>query len=63
MTNNKEDIEFLTVAQVSEKLQIHWQTVLNYIKNNQLNALKIGRGYRISKNDLIDFIKRKSTKN
>ena len=56
------EFEFLTVAQVSAKLQVHWQTVLNYIKSDQLNAIKIGNGYRIAKKDLLDFISRKSTK-
>ncbi len=56
------DLEFLTVAQVSAKLQVHWQTVLNYIKSGRLNAVKIGNGYRISKKDLLDFIDYHSTK-
>ena len=56
------DLEFLTVAQVSAKLQVHWQTVLNYIKSGRLNAVKIGNGYRIAKKDLLDFIDRNSTK-
>lgn len=60
MENN--ELEFLTVAQVSEKLQVHWQTVLNFIRRKELKALKIGNGYRIAKKDLVDFINSKSTK-
>lgn len=56
-----EEIEFLTVAQVSDKLQIHWQTTLNYIKSKKIRAIKIGNGYRISKSDLLDFINKQST--
>ena len=56
-----ENNEFLTVEQVAELLQIHWQTVLNYIKNGQLKAVKLGKGYRISKEELDIFIQKQST--
>lgn len=53
--------EFLTVEQVSELLQVHWQTVLNYIKNGNIEAIKLGKGYRISKNAINKFLKKNST--
>jgi len=56
MKNN----DFLTVEQVADKLQVHWQTVLNYIKNGKLEALKLGKGYRISQKALDKFIKENS---
>ncbi len=34
------DHEFLTVKQVSKILQVHWQTVLNYIKVGKLKAVR-----------------------
>lgn len=54
MNNN----EFLTVEQVAELLQVHWQTILNYIKNGKLKAVKLGKGYRISKDAFQHFIKK-----
>ena len=53
---------FWTIQQVAEILQIHWQTVLNYIKSGKLNAIKLGKGYRVSKKDLDGFIKNYKTK-
>ena len=53
---------FYTVEQVAELLQVHWQTVLNYIKGGKLEAVKLGRGYRISKEALDKFIKQNSSK-
>ena len=47
---------FLTVEEVATKLKIHWQTVLTYIKDGKLRALKLGRGYRIDPKDLEQFI-------
>ena len=57
MDNN----EFLTVEQVAELLQVHWQTILNYIKGDKLKAIKLGKGYRIEKHDLETFIKKNRT--
>jgi len=54
--------KFFTVEQVAKKLQIHWQTVLTYIKSGKLKALKLGRGYRIDPRDLENFIESNKTK-
>jgi excisionase family DNA binding protein len=55
--------KLFTVEEVSEKLQVHWQTVLNYIKSGELRAVRIGRGYRIDPEDLQSFIEARKTKN
>lgn len=52
--------EFLTVEQVAKLLQLHWQTVLNYIKKGRLNAVKLGKGYRIPKEAVNKFVKENS---
>lgn len=57
MQNNN----FYTVEQVAELLQIHWQTVLNYIKSGKIKALRLGKGYRVTKEDLDQFIKTNKT--
>jgi len=57
MKNNS----FLTVEQVAELLQVHWQTVLNYIKGGKLKAVKLGKGYRISKEAIDKFIEENSS--
>jgi len=56
-----ENNEFYTVEQIAELLKVHWQTVLNYIKNGKLKAVKLGKGYRIKKAELDNFIKKQST--
>jgi excisionase family DNA binding protein len=57
MNHSKQDIDFYTVKQVAKILQVHWQTILNYIKAGKLKAVKLGKGYRIPKEALNDFIK------
>jgi len=51
----------LTTEQVAEHLQVHWQTVLKYIKLKQLPAMKVGKGYRVSKHDLERFLEGRRT--
>jgi len=50
------EYKFYTVAEVAEILQVHWQSVLNYIKSGKLKAVKLGKGYRISDTALSKFI-------
>ena len=50
-------ITVYTVEQVAEILQVHWQTVLNYIKNGKIKAVRLGKGYRIQAEELNKFIK------
>jgi excisionase family DNA binding protein len=54
--------QYYTVEQVASLLQVHWQSVLNYIKRGDLEATKIGRGYRISPEALDTFLRQRSTK-
>lgn len=55
--------KFHTVQEVADILQIHWQSVLNYIKKDKLEAVKLGKGYRISETALQKFIADHSTRN
>lgn len=54
--------KFYTVQEVADLLQIHWQSVLTYIKSGKLEAVKLGRGYRISETALKQFIADHSTR-
>jgi excisionase family DNA binding protein len=52
---------YYTVEELAELLQVHWQTILNYIRSGELEAVKLGKGYRISKESFDAFIKNRST--
>jgi len=52
----KQSKSFYTVRQVADKLQLHWQTVLDYIRIGKLEAMKLGKGYRIPTESLEKFI-------
>jgi excisionase family DNA binding protein len=53
---------FYTVQEVADILQVHWQSVLTYIKSGKLQAVKLGKGYRISETALQRFIAAHSTR-
>ena len=51
----------LTVEEVAEELRVHPETVRQWIREGELDAFDTGRGYRISRKDLDDFIQRRKT--
>lgn len=54
--------KYYSVTEVAELLQVHWQSILTYIKNGELEAVKLGRGYRISDDAIQEFLKKRSTR-
>jgi len=53
--------QFLTPKEVAKDLQLNTLTVYGYIKRKMLMAVKIGRNYRITKEDLDKFIQSNKT--
>lgn len=47
---------FLTVEDVASSLRVTRQTVAKYIKDNELNAIRINKSYRITLGDFQSFI-------
>ncbi|WP_433021856.1 helix-turn-helix domain-containing protein [Kribbella sp. CA-294648] len=45
----------LSVEQVADQLGLHVRTVRNYIRDGKLDAVRIGKQYRISREDLEAF--------
>jgi excisionase family DNA binding protein len=54
--------EFLTPEEVADILRLNVMTVYGYIQKANLEAVRLGRNYRISRQDLASFIKSKRTK-
>ena len=59
-TNTKKQL--LTPKQVAEKLQIHYQKVLEFKVMGELKAYKIGGVYRIEPGELFEFLQKKKYK-
>lgn len=47
---------FFTPKEIAETLKVHHLTVLRWIKEGKIRAIKIGRGWRIKDEDLQKFI-------
>ena len=57
--NNK---QYLTTMQAARLLQVHWQTIHNYIKSGKLEAFKVGNGYRIPTASIESLIESRKTR-
>ncbi|OLT28137.1 MerR family transcriptional regulator [Nocardiopsis sp. CNR-923] len=44
-----------SVEQVAERLGLHVRTIRNYVRDGRLNAVRIGKQYRIAQSDLEAF--------
>lgn len=54
---------YLTVEQISEKLNMHPKTIQRYIREGKLRATKVGKGWRVHGHDLSAFLENTSTQN
>ena len=52
-----EDI-FLTPKEVAETLKVTPRTIQRFIENGELEAVKVGRQYRITENALTSYLER-----
>lgn len=48
--------KFFTPEEIASHLKVHLQTVLNYIKDGRLKAVKLEKGYRVSELDFKRFV-------
>lgn len=54
--------ELLTLKQVSEELQLHIETVRDYVRTKKLPAIKLSaREYRVRRSDLNTFLEERRT--
>ena len=53
--------KMLSVEDVAGELGVNPETVRVWIRSGELVAFSIGKGYRISRTDLDDFIRRRRT--
>lgn len=54
------DLELYTIEELTELLQVTQRTIYNWIKSGKLKAFKIGRGWRVKREDLDAFLNERS---
>jgi len=59
----KGNSNLLTPEQVARILQVHVLTIYSYIRRGKLDAIRLGRNYRITPKDLTRFIESNRTNN
>ncbi len=57
MYNSLEQQSFLTPQEVSELLRVSVYTVRRWIKDGDLPAYKVGRGWRISETEIDEWLR------
>ncbi len=53
-----ENKEFYRAEDLAKKLDVNIMTIYRYIKAGKLKAYKIGKEFRVDKNEFEDFLKR-----
>jgi excisionase family DNA binding protein len=54
-----EKIDWMSVEQVAQELNVHPDTIRLYIREGALPAVQLKRSYRINRKDLEDFLRRR----
>jgi excisionase family DNA binding protein len=52
---------WLTLEQIAEELQIHIETVRTWVRDKKLPAYKVGRVYRVKRDDFEKFLAERRT--
>jgi excisionase family DNA binding protein len=58
----KQQKEFYTAKELAEKLRVNIMTIYRYIKAGKLKAYKIGKEFRIDKEEFNKFLNKVETK-
>ena len=53
--------EYLTVEQIANELGLSEETVLRWIRRRELKAYKLGKTYRVTKEDYQEFLDQRYT--
>ena len=54
--------DFYTAQELADKLRVNVMTIYRYINAGKLNAYKLGKEFRIDKENYNNFLKQVSTK-
>jgi excisionase family DNA binding protein len=62
MTNQPfSEARFATVGEVAELLRVSRMTVYRLIKQGELPAIRVGRGYRVRESDIDEYLRARYT--
>ncbi|HMU35407.1 MAG TPA: helix-turn-helix domain-containing protein [Marmoricola sp.] len=50
------EVEFLTVAEVAQKMRVSKMTVYRLVHGGELPAVRVGRSFRVSEDDVNEYL-------
>ncbi len=56
-TNDISEVKFLTVAEVAAAMRVSKMTVYRLVHSGELPAVRVGRSFRVSEEDMHDYLK------
>ena len=62
VTKKTKEKDFYLVSELAESLRVSLMTIYRYIKSGKIKAHKIGKEFRISKDEFERFLDKSSTK-
>jgi len=54
------DMQFLTTADVADKLKLHPQVILRKLKSGEIPGYKLGKEWRVADHDLLNWLQERS---
>ena len=55
-------MEWLTLQEIADELKLHIETVREWVRTKRLIAYRVGRDYRVKRDDLNKFLAERRTK-
>ena len=52
------DVKFLTVAEVAAMMRVSKMTVYRLVHSGELPAVRVGRSFRVTENDVDDYLRK-----
>jgi excisionase family DNA binding protein len=57
-SNDISEVRFLTIAEVATMMRVSKMTVYRIVHSGELPAVRVGRSFRVTENDVNEYIKR-----
>jgi excisionase family DNA binding protein len=52
------EVKFLTIAEVASVMRVSKMTVYRLVHNGELPAVRVGRSFRVSEDDVNDYLRK-----
>ena len=57
-SSDMSDVKFLTIAEVAAMMRVSKMTVYRLVHNGELPAVRVGRSFRVTEDDVDDYLRK-----